>query len=431
MIRKLIVVVALCALACGKKEASAPPPAATPTTNTATAAAPAQSASAPNGEPDLLAIAAGALVAQKPSELNDAYGAYRMLDEAPDRGWSTPENDVAPQTIVIALPERTQLSRLEFDTAGVDGDDGRAAKDITVEMSDASATSGFQKVADVSLAEHTDHQSFAVTGAPGRWLRLNVKNNHGSKSYIELMEVRGFGKQLTRTPFPPVSGTYQTNNGDLHLKQDGTSVSGCYGTAGGLINGGIDGRVMKLTWREGSGDAGTAVLVFSADGKELFGFTWNDGEDLGAGRVWDGTKQSADIGGCANWSGGSAPDPMAAELESAGRTRVYGINFDTDSATIRPESKPTLDKLVAILKAKPEWSLTIEGHTDSTGDDAHNQQLSEQRAESVKQYLAGAGIDAARLSTQGFGATHPVAKNETELGRAQNRRVELVRAGQS
>lgn len=80
-----------------------------------------------------------------------------------------------------------------------------------------------------------------------------------------------------------------------------------------------------------------------------------------------------------------------------------------------------------MLSGETSWSLTIEGHTDSTGTPAHNQVLSEQRAKSVREYLTGKGVAAGRLTTAGYGQVKPVADNATELGRAQNRRVELVK----
>jgi outer membrane protein OmpA-like peptidoglycan-associated protein len=107
--------------------------------------------------------------------------------------------------------------------------------------------------------------------------------------------------------------------------------------------------------------------------------------------------------------------------------RIYGINFDVDSAVIRDESKPTLDKIVAILKSDSAMKLMIEGHTDSSGTAEHNQILSQQRAESVKSYLVAAGVSLGRLSAVGFGASKPVASNSTATGKAQNRRVELVK----
>jgi outer membrane protein OmpA-like peptidoglycan-associated protein len=118
---------------------------------------------------------------------------------------------------------------------------------------------------------------------------------------------------------------------------------------------------------------------------------------------------------------------MAESLETTGRARIYGINFATDSDVINDESKPTVDKVAAILKANPSWKITIEGHTDSTATALYNQKLSERRAASVKAYLVSAGITADRLQTVGYGASKPVATNDSALGRAQNRRVELLK----
>ncbi|HXH93225.1 MAG TPA: OmpA family protein, partial [Thermoanaerobaculia bacterium] len=84
---------------------------------------------------------------------------------------------------------------------------------------------------------------------------------------------------------------------------------------------------------------------------------------------------------------------------------------------IRDESKPTIDKMAAMLKAKPDWKLMIEGHTDSSGGDAQNLPLSQRRADSVKAYLVNAGIAAGRLTTKGLGASQPLAGNETATGR--------------
>jgi outer membrane protein OmpA-like peptidoglycan-associated protein len=102
------------------------------------------------------------------------------------------------------------------------------------------------------------------------------------------------------------------------------------------------------------------------------------------------------------------------------------LNFATDSATIAPESNASLQELGQVLGACATTRVRIAGYTDSTGDAAHNKTLSEQRAAAVKAALVGFGIDAARLDAAGFGPANPVASNDTEDGRAQNRRTELV-----
>ena len=430
--RRLLAALSLAAavFACGKKEAAPPASASSgtsATTSTTVAAATSTSATTSAEAPNLISFSSGALIVQKPQEYSEGWSAFWLLDDKATSGWATPENSLAPQTILIALPERTQLDRLSFDTASIDGD-GRGAKDITVEMSDTSATSGFQQIAAVSLQDKADNQSFPVSAqVPGRWLRVVVKNNHGSPQYMELMEIRGFGKQLAQTPFADASGTYETNFGKFHLKQEGTSVTGCYEHGDGLLNGGIEGRVMKFMWSEGKDKNGPALMVFTPDGKQMFGLWWYEGQSDANGSVWNGTKISNEVGSCPHWSGTGAEAQMTKDLEELGRTRIYGINFDTDSDTIKPESKPTLDKIVALMKAKPEWKLRVEGHTDSSGNDAHNNDLSQKRAAAVKAYLVAAGIADARLTPAGLGSTQPAATNTTVSGRAQNRRVELAK----
>src|SRR5580658_7559722 len=245
----------------------------------------------PNTEPSLVSFSAGALVVQKPQEYSDGWSAFNMLDENPQTGWATPKGLTTNQVTVIELQEKTLLKRLEFDIAGVDGPK-RGAKDVDVEMSDTSATSGFQKIASVTLRDAADRQQFPVSASvPGRWVRLTAKDNQGSPDYIEIMDFRGYGTQLTHTPFPNVSGTYDTNYGKMHLLQQGTSVTGCFENLGGLLTGGVEGRIMRLMWnQQESHTGGPAVMVFSPDGNNLYGLWWSDGQDesKAAGGLWNG-----------------------------------------------------------------------------------------------------------------------------------------------
>lgn len=116
-------------------------------------------------------------------------------------------------------------------------------------------------------------------------------------------------------------------------------------------------------------------------------------------------------------------------LRTTGRVTVDGVNFDTSRATLRPESTAVLSEVKAMLEANPQLKLTIEGHTDNVGGAARNQTLSEQRAAEVKNWLVGHGVAADRLATAGFGDSRPVADNDSDEGRARNRRVELVSQG--
>ncbi|MEL7169844.1 MAG: OmpA family protein, partial [Bacteroidota bacterium] len=115
------------------------------------------------------------------------------------------------------------------------------------------------------------------------------------------------------------------------------------------------------------------------------------------------------------------------QLQADGRVALGGLLFDTGSATLRPESTPTLQDLMRTLERNPDLRLRIEGHTDNTGNAQANQRLSQDRADAVRAYLTGEGIDASRLETQGFGDANPVAGNGTPEGRQTNRRVEIVK----
>jgi outer membrane protein OmpA-like peptidoglycan-associated protein len=102
------------------------------------------------------------------------------------------------------------------------------------------------------------------------------------------------------------------------------------------------------------------------------------------------------------------------------------VLFDTGSYTLKPGAREKLAKISGIVLAHPGLNLQIEGHTDSVGSDEMNQQLSERRADSVRDFLAQQGVPGSSISAHGFGKTQPVAGNETVEGRQRNRRVELV-----
>lgn len=102
------------------------------------------------------------------------------------------------------------------------------------------------------------------------------------------------------------------------------------------------------------------------------------------------------------------------------------VNFAFNSSELTPISKNNLDKLAEVLTNNPDTNINIYGHTDSKGSEAYNQRLSEKRAESVKKYLVSKNIVSNRIHAMGMGEQNPVASNETDEGRAKNRRVEFA-----
>lgn len=173
--------------------------------------------------------------------------------------------------------------------------------------------------------------------------------------------------------------------------------------------------------------AGWKILY--PDEKQLTGYSSlvahyaQNGRDVWVKLFWElGAKlsyQVADVGA----------EDWAAKLEKDCRLPLYGVFFDFNKATLKPESESVLQKAATLLTMKKGFTVEVQGHTDDVGGDAYNLTLSGQRAETVKAWLGKHGVDAARLSSKGYGKTQPVADNGTDAGRAKNRRVELVKAG--
>ncbi|MHA6718157.1 OmpA family protein [Sphingomonas sp. RS6] len=163
--------------------------------------------------------------------------------------------------------------------------------------------------------------------------------------------------------------------------------------------------------------------------------------DLVGGRN-DRTEKllGAGIGGIAGVAVGSYIDKQEQEL----RRRTAGtdvqvirqgddlllrmpsnVTFDTNQVAIQPQFRATLDQVADVLRNYNQTLVDVYGHTDSQGSESYNQDLSERRARSVADYLSMRGVDSRRIGTRGFGETQPIASNDTEAGRAENRRVEI------
>jgi|WetSurMetagenome_2_1015567.scaffolds.fasta_scaffold336955_1 OmpA-OmpF porin, OOP family len=106
-------------------------------------------------------------------------------------------------------------------------------------------------------------------------------------------------------------------------------------------------------------------------------------------------------------------------------TILKGVNFDYSKSTLKRDSYAVLDENLAVLKSRPKMTITIIGHTDSDGDQAYNQRLSDARAKAVMQYFLEHGIESGRMQAIGKGESSPIADNKTETGKAQNRRIEI------
>lgn len=158
-----------------------------------------------------------------------------------------------------------------------------------------------------------------------------------------------------------------------------------------------------------------------------------------SGNTVAGILIGAAIGGAAGAAIGRYMDKQAeemeeemkdAEIERVGEgikiTFDSGILFDVNSAALRPEARENIRQMATTMKKYEDTEIVIQGHTDSSGSEEYNQQLSERRAKSVADYAIAQGIRSVRIVTQGFGETMPVADNSTASGKQKNRRVEIA-----
>ena len=165
------------------------------------------------------------------------------------------------------------------------------------------------------------------------------------------------------------------------------------------------------------------------------------GNNVGSGKNSElGAVLGAVVGGAAGNVIGRKMDKQAkeiketlpgAEVERVGEgikvtMKENIVNFAFDSSNLTSAAKTDLDKLAKVLKNNPDTNINIYGHTDSKGSDSYNLALSERRANAVKSYLSSKGISSSRMIATGMGESNPVATNDTESGRAQNRRVEFA-----
>lgn len=429
----LLVASLLAATACSRSEA--PAAASDPVTQPAVAAASGadaqESATSPAIAPNLLSFANGTIM-PLPSDALLVTAPILMIDGSSIQNWV---GDGKPQSFVFELPEAATLRTLEFDndTSGMGGVDA-GIRDLTVEVSTTSATEGFQPIFAGSLAKGVNGQRFDIAKpVAGRWVRANFASNHGGESY-SLAELRAFGDAPPAVLTTDASGSYETVWGTWNVTQSGTTISGCF-QPGGLstqpatFTGGMEGNIARIRYIE-TDDAGAPrearalLLVFARDGKRFF-TAGVDGESLSDyGEV---KRIAASPATCPGRAAETPATTMADTLAKDGRVAVYGINFDFDSATLRPESTAVLEQVAGLLRDDPALRITIEGHTDDVGGAAYNDALSGKRANAVKDWLVAAGIDGARLEAVGKGAGSPVATNGNDVGRAQNRRVELAK----
>ena len=201
-----------------------------------------------------------------------------------------------------------------------------------------------------------------------------------------------------------LAGTLMVGCSSMSERERGTAQGAAVGVAAGAVIGAATG-----------GNAGRGAVLGGAVGA-IAGNLWSK-------RMEDKREALARA---------SAGTGIEVQRTDDNRLRVSvpsDFSFDTGRADIKPAMRPVLDEMARNLD--PGVRLWVVGHTDSTGSDATNQSLSMERAQAVRGYLVGRGVASSRIQVEGRGEREPVARNDTEAGRAQNRRVEVLLAEQA
>ncbi|XXF77922.1 OmpA family protein [Myxococcaceae bacterium GXIMD 01537] len=286
----------------------------------------------------------------------------------------------------------------------------------------------WKRLAERTLRRGTQRQPIPLArNQATRYLRVTLLENYGEESWWGLAELSVYGRRSQPRPVD-FTGAWSTPRGELALSQQGERVTGCFGTGkgdGATLEATVEGPVLFGTYVERTAGTeepqgrGSLALTLTAEG-ELSGVWAHDVDGKERLDRWDAKRLPEATLVC------ERPEKdVGAELEKSGRVVLRGILFEPGGDVLRPESEPVLRELAQAMKQNAERRYRIEGHTDDRGSASKNVELSTLRAARVKAWLVEAGVDAARLEAQGLGPEKPARPNDSEAGRAANRRFEV------
>jgi outer membrane protein OmpA-like peptidoglycan-associated protein len=331
-----------------------------------------------------------------------------------------PVSENADTIVVYELPAPTTFDRFAVpNVLETPAPNQTFTRTVEIYGSSVSAIEGFELLASSVLATHKSRGLLTdipiAATKPVRWVRLRLTgglNVMRPDMFFEFSEIVGNGTQEPPRPVTYFTGGWRRMALRLHLKQEGVVVSGCY-DRGGDLKGTVTGNILRATGVNRFDKTPSAFILTRKKDGGLHGVR---SDNKGPFRYF-----TVDVAPAGTPLDCGEPVPPALGCDSL----VHGINFDLDSAVIRPESGAILASLYAGLAAEAGRKIVIEGHSSSEGSDDYNLELSERRARAVVDDLVRRGLAAARIVAAGRGETQPIASNDDESGRSLNRRVEV------
>ena len=361
--------------------------------------------------------------APAPSSEPATSSAIRIIDGNPQGFTLTArpfEQESGDTVFVYELPAATTFDRFAVpNVLETPAPNQTFTKQIEILGSAQSATDGFTPLASATLQTHKTRgqvTEIPVTAKrPVRWVQVRLVGGIAvmrPQMFFEFSEIIGNGTQETAKPVDHFNGGWRRMALRLQLKQQGAVVSGCYDRAGDLT-GTVTGNILRATGVNRFDKTRSAFILSLAGDGSVRGVRSDNGGPFNYYTVE--TAPPGTVFECGQ------PAPPALGCGSI----IHGINFDFDSAVIRPESNDVLAELHKGLAADARSRIVIEGHTSSEGTDDYNLRLSERRAQAVVADLVKRGLAASRLTAAGLGESRPIATNNDESGRSLNRRVEV------
>ena len=321
---------------------------------------------------------------------------------------------------IYELPALTTFARFAVpNIAETPSPSQTFSKTVEVFGSTSGPDGAWTLLASATLATHDGRDQVTelsmVSSTPVRWVKLRLVGGIEvlrEKMFFEFSEIIGNGTQEVPALADYFTGIWKGRGAPIELKQDGALVTGCY-DRNAELEGTVSGNILRATGISPDDSVPSAFILAVVGDSLLRGVRSSNN---GPFRLYTGPPAPEGIiTGCTE-----IPEPVL----GCGSI-IHGINFDFDSAAIRPGSEPVLAELFEGLPADARVAIVIEGHTSSEGSDAYNHGLSERRAQAVVDDLVRRGLDAGRLTAVGKGEAEPIAGNNDESGRSLNRRVEV------
>ena len=378
---------------------------------------------------DLLSWGSGAFEVRLSAPYVADSARVALNGDPTSRSIGVPRKQPLPHEFVVELPAATTFQAFAVPKLNEFGPAlGRHIKTVEIEGSTEGPDGGFTPLAKLVIETGKGGpQEFPVARPrPVRWLKVRLVDRQApAKSDVEeqlFTELIGYGSQEPATSAADAyTGVWKTRGGAIELREEDGLISGCQvvGGASHTVTGAlVDGMAKLQLGPEGPNGGQPALLRVSSEGS-LIGAVFSGGMASFVGEPGQPGAKTPCSGAP------EPPNPIQAALADGRDAIVHGIHFDVDSDRLRPDANAALEQLLAALNAMPALAVTVEGHTDSDGAEAHNLDLSQRRAQAVVRWLSERGVDSGRLTPVGKGEAEPIAPNDTIAGKALNRRVEI------